>query len=193
MITALHKSLFTYGNTNLFFLQENFFVNQCSLLSNNSVLPADLPQLTNKYLDLINFSSSGIAKIISHLDPIKAHDNDMLNIRMIKPSGNSIFSDYLNEGKLLHEWIKANFVPVHKKGNKQSLKIYRPTSLLPNRSKIFERFIHNKMLTFSLRTIWSLQINQDLDLGTLVLTNYLLLPTKFVNCLMRGLKLEVFS
>ena len=78
MITALHKS-------------------------NNSVLPADLPQLTNKYLDLINFSSSDIAKIITHLDPIKAHDNDMLNIRMIKPSGNSIFNDYLNEGKLLHE------------------------------------------------------------------------------------------
>ena len=39
-------------------------------------------------------------------------------------------------------------VPVHEKGNKQSLKNYRPISLLPICSKIFERFIYNKMFTF---------------------------------------------
>ena len=42
-----------------------FFVNQCSLLSKKSVLPTDLPQLTNKCIDSINFSSSDIAKIIA--------------------------------------------------------------------------------------------------------------------------------
>ena len=42
-----------------------FFVNQCSLLSKKSVLPRDLPQLTNKCIDSINFSSSDIAKIIA--------------------------------------------------------------------------------------------------------------------------------
>ena len=55
----------------------------CSLLSNNSVLPTNLPQLTTKCLDSIHFSSSGIAKIISRLDPNKAHDHDMVSIRMI--------------------------------------------------------------------------------------------------------------
>ena len=43
-----------------------------------------------------------------------------------------------------------------------------------------------KCLPYLLRTIWFLQINQDLDLGTLLLTNYLILPTKFMNRLMRG-------
>ena len=52
-----------------------FFVNQCSFLSNNIVLPTDLPQLTNKCLDSIHFSSSAIAKIITHLDPNKAHSH----------------------------------------------------------------------------------------------------------------------
>ena len=124
----------------------------------------------------------------------------MLSIRMIKLCGNSIckplsiiFNDCLNKGKFPHEWKKANVVPVHKKGNKQSFKNYRPISLLPICSKIFERLIYNEMFTFLLRTIWSLQINQDLGLGTLVLTNYLLLPTKYVNRLMRSLKLEGFS
>ena len=52
------------------------------------------------------------------------------------------------EGKLPHEWKKANVVPVHKKGNKQSLENYRPISLLPICSKIFERLIYNEMFTF---------------------------------------------
>ena len=88
---------------------------------------------------------------------------------------------------------KNNVVPVHKKGNKQSLENYRPISSLPIYSKIFERVIYNEMFTFFTENNLSLQINQDLDLGTLVLTNYLLLPTKFINRLMRGLKLEGFS
>ena len=41
-----------------------------------------------------------------------------------------------------------NVVLVHKKGDKQRLKNYRPISLLPICSKIFERLIYNKLFTF---------------------------------------------
>ena len=134
------------GKAKLF---KHFFVNQCSLLSNNSVLPTDLPQLTNKCLDSINFSSSDIAKIIGHLDSNKAHGHDVLSIRMIKLCGNSIiFNYFLNETKFPHEWKKANVVLGHKKGNKQSLKNYRPISLLSICSKIFECLVFNEMFTF---------------------------------------------
>ena len=89
---------------------------------------------------------------------------------------------------------KANVVPVHKKGNNQSLKNYRPISLLLFAVKFLSVSFITKCLPFLLTTIRSLQINQDLGLGTLlVLTNYLLLPTKFINRLMRDLKLEGFS
>ena len=47
---------------------------------------------------------------------------------------------------------KVNVVPVHKKGNKQSLENYRPISLLPSCSKIFERLIYNEMFTFFTET-----------------------------------------
>ena len=43
---------------------------------------------------------------------------------------------------------KGNIVPVFKKGNTQNLKNYRPISLLPVCSKIFEKLISNKMLKF---------------------------------------------
>ena len=79
----------------------------------------------------------------------------MLSIRMIKFCGNSIckplsktFNDCLKEGKFPSDWKKAHVVPVHKKGDKQCLKNYRPISLLPICSKIFERLIYNELFTF---------------------------------------------
>ena len=41
-----------------------------------------------------------------------------------------------------------NVVPVHKKGDKQILKNYRPVSLLPICGKIFERLIYNNLFEY---------------------------------------------
>ena len=181
-------------------LFNHIFVNQCSLLSNNSALPTNLPQLTSKCLDSIRFSSSDIVKIISRLDPNKAHGHDMLSIRMIKLCGNSIckplsiiFKDCLSEGKFPHEWKKANVVSVHKKGNKQSLENYRPISLLPICSKIFECLISNEMFTFFTENNLISPNQSGFRSGDSCVNQLLLLPTKFINRLMRGLKLEGFS
>ena len=132
-----------------------FFANQCTLMNSSSVLPNNLAKLTNKSLDRVNFSTGDTSKIINNLDPNKAHGHDMLSIRMIKLYGNSIckplsitFNDSLKEGKLPSDWKKAHVVPVHKKGDKQCLKNYRPISLLPICSKIFERLIYNELFTF---------------------------------------------
>ena len=74
---------------------------------------------------------------------------------MMKLFGNSIrkllsiiFNDCLREGKFPSNSKKAHVVPVHKKGDKQCLKTYRPISLLPICSKIFECLIYNELFTF---------------------------------------------
>ena len=79
----------------------------------------------------------------------------MISIRMLKLCGDTvlpplelIFEPCLESGTFPSEWNKANAVPVHKKGDKQSLKNYRPISLLPFCGKIFERLIYNKMLEY---------------------------------------------
>ena len=46
------------------------------------------------------------------------------------------------------EWKKANIVPVHKRSDKQSLKDYRPISLLPIFGKIFERIIYSNIFEY---------------------------------------------
>ena len=131
-------------------------------------MPSNLAKLTNKSLDTVNFTTDDISKIISNLDPNKAHGHDMVSIRMIKLCGNSlckplaiIFNDCLKEGKFPSNWKKAHVVPVHKNGDKQCLKNYRPISLLPICSKIFERLqIANFLPTIRLFFQWLTTSNQ---------------------------------
>ena len=47
-----------------------------------------------------------------------------------------------------YEWKKGNIVPIHKKGDKQILKNYRPVLLLPICEKILERLMFNEMFKF---------------------------------------------
>ena len=59
-----------------------------------------------------------------------------------------ILRSCLNHGKFLEEWKKPNVAPVFKKGDKQCVKNYRPVSLLPICSKIFERIMYNNTYNY---------------------------------------------
>ena len=59
-----------------------------------------------------------------------------------------IFKKCLDTGIFPSEWKKGNIVPIHKKGDKQILKNYRPVSLLPICGKILERLMFNEMSKF---------------------------------------------
>ena len=79
----------------------------------------------------------------------------MRSIRMLKLSGKSIFKppnlifqSCMKQGKFPTEWIKADIVPVHKKGDKQILKHYLPVSLLLICGKIFDRLICNNVFEY---------------------------------------------
>ena len=135
-------------------LSNSFFAKQCSLIGNSTELPLNLHYTTDKRLNTSNFSNNDIEKIIQKLDPNKAHDHK-ISIRMIKVCGKSIckplqliFSECIDTGSFPLEWRKANVVPVHKKGDTQCLKNYRPVSLLPICGKIFERLIFDEMFRF---------------------------------------------
>ena len=99
----------------------SFFTKLCTLVENSSKLGTDSFKKTN-LLSTISFTKNDIAKIIKNLNPNKAHDFDMISIRMIKNCGESIlkpleliFKSCLENGKFPIEWKKANVVPVHKK------------------------------------------------------------------------------
>ena len=68
-----------------------FFSKQCSLIPNNSSLPADVNYITDKRLSTVTFSARDIGKIIQNLDSNKAHGHHNLSMRMLKICGDSIY------------------------------------------------------------------------------------------------------
>ena len=56
-----------------------------------------------------------------------------------------IFKQCVDTGIFSSEWKKGNIVPIHKKDHKQTLKSYRPVSLLRICGKILERLMFKEM------------------------------------------------
>ena len=74
---------------------------------------------------------------------------------MIKIFGESIckpleliFHSCLQPGVFPDIWKRANIIPIHNKNQKNLLKNYRPVSLLPICSKIFERILYDRIFMF---------------------------------------------
>ena len=132
-----------------------FFAKQCSIIDNSSELPSNFLKKTDKSISAITFTCDDIATLIKNLDPNKAHGHDMISICILKLCGkyiceplDLIFQSCIKQEKFPTEWKKANVVPVHKKGDKQIFKNYRPVSLLPICGNIFERLIYNSLFEY---------------------------------------------
>ena len=72
-------------------LFNSFFANQCSLITNTSVVPTNCESLTDKSLSNISFNDTDTGKMIKSLDPNKAHGHDVMSIRMLKICRDSIY------------------------------------------------------------------------------------------------------
>ena len=59
-----------------------------------------------------------------------------------------IFENCLITRLLPGQWKKANFVSIHKKGDKQLIESYKPVSLLPVCGKLFERLTFNSLFNY---------------------------------------------
>ena len=134
-----------------------FFAEQCTPLKNDSKLPSNQIFLTQSPLSFIDFSEDEILKIIRALNIYKAHGHDDISIRMIKICDKSLlkpliilFQNSTKSSYYPDAWKKSN-IPVHKKNDKQLVKIYRPVSLLPIFGKLFEKIIFNRIYNFLLQ------------------------------------------
>ena len=143
-----------------------FFAKQCTLVSNNSVLPSEFTYMMEERIQSIIFSESNVIKIIRTLDFNKVHGHDNIAITIIKLYINSvahpltlIIQNFMAAGTFPTQCKRANIFPIHKKNVKQIVSNYRPVSLLPICSKIFEKLIFSDFSNF-LRTIICLNINQ---------------------------------
>ena len=132
-------------------LFNDFFSKQCKPNVNNSTLPPFTP-LTNSFLSNITFHDCDILSLLRNIDPNKSNGPDMITGKMIGLCDDSIvlplqiiFTNILRTSTFPNSWKLANVTPVFKKNDKQLIKNYRPISLLPLISKIFEKLLFNKI------------------------------------------------
>lgn len=105
------------------------------------------------HLETIAFTTNEVLTAINGLDASKACGPDKLSSRLLKMTAiyiaeplTLIFNKSLSEGRYPNIWKRANVKPVFKgKGSPSELQNYRPISLLPCVSKIFEKLIFNKI------------------------------------------------
>ena len=132
------------------------FASQCPPVNSSSVLPP-LEYKTNGWLAAVNIKEDDIYLILKNLNPEKAHGWDNISIRMIQLCGKVIveplpilFLSFLEESVYPDDWKKSNGVTTLKKESKNLIKNYRPISLLPVFSKVFERIIFNSLFNYFL-------------------------------------------
>ena len=118
-------------------------------IDNDSQIPDSVVFNTEATFSSITCEENDILKFIRNPDISKAHSFDDISVRMVKLCDDSlvkllseIFQKCINSGVFLDSWKKSNIVPIQKKNDKQFvINNYRPVSLLPICSKIFERII----------------------------------------------------
>ena len=138
-------------------LFNNYFASQCTPIKNGSKLP-NFSYKTEKILTSFDIKDDDILSIIKNLNVDKAHGWDQISIRMIKTCDDAItialkliFKFMINEGVFPDDWKKNNVVLIHKKESKNLIKNYRPISLLPIFSKVFEKLVFNMLFNFFLQ------------------------------------------
>ena len=104
---------------------------------------SSLPNMgTYQYPDApsIDFATSGIAKLLSELDPSKSSGPDRIPPMLLKMLATEIsfqlFSASLLQGNVPSDWKRALVSPLFKKGDRKDPSNYRPVSLTCICSKV---------------------------------------------------------
>ena len=93
-VHVIHSLLFNVAFVTDFQEEANifnsFFAKQCTLVSNNSVLPSEFTYMTKECMQCITSSGTDVIKIRKVLDVNKAHGRDNISVIMIKICTNSV-------------------------------------------------------------------------------------------------------
>ncbi len=125
-------------------------------------LSANIPETDASHPIIINdenmsFAFKGVTyeevrKILCALSPSKSCGVDGLTTGLMKACGEAIipptllhvFNISISKGKFPTIWKIARVTPLFKEGKTDDANNYRPISVLPILSKVFERVIHNR-------------------------------------------------
>ena len=102
-------------------------------------------QITLNYTNPIE-----VKEIMCNMKTKKAIGHDLIPARAVKDSAEELCEPYcalfnyiLDVRKIPKQWKKGEITPVYKKNCSQSKNNYRPLTILPSLSKVFETLVHS--------------------------------------------------
>ena len=114
-----------------------------------------IPPVNNQNLNMpdINFTTNGILKLLSKLNPQKANGPDKIPIRFLKDYADdiskflkNILQNSYNTGDLPQDWLTSDVIPVFKKVKQNLASNYRPVSLTAIPCKLMEHIIYTHII-----------------------------------------------
>ena len=114
----------------------------------------------SSYLSEVSFSELDVFRALRSLDPSKAMGHDGISPKLLKNCAlalyqplHHLFSMTLSQNYLPSEWRTHLIKPVFKSGDRNSVRNYRPISLLCVVSKVLERLVYDGIVV-SLGTLF---------------------------------------
>ena len=130
-------------------------LNLASEIQPSTIEPEFYLQPTDTTFFLKTPSPSTVCKLLNQLDAKKATGLDRIPCKLLKlsssivgPSLAYIFKSCIDAEIFPNEWKIAKVTPLFKKGSKRELGNYRPISVLPLISKIFEKIIYRQLYDY---------------------------------------------
>ena len=141
-------------------LFNNYFINVADNLAKK------IPKPNTKYQDYLKnpnehsiylheTTPDEVENIIAKLDPNKAADICGISTKLVKDGGivmteiiTFLFNMSITQGKFPDALKNAKVVPIHKDDSRLEMSNYRPISLLPTLSKIFEKLMYARLISF---------------------------------------------
>lgn len=124
--------------------------------STSSAVPP--PRYNQSSLFLRPADENEVLEVFNNLNNSKARDVYDVSPSFIKSVSNCLitpltilFNNSLLEGVFPSMLKTSKVVPVFKKGEKHSINNYRPISILPSFSKVFERLMYNRLMDFLIK------------------------------------------
>lgn len=133
----------------------SFFVNACPDIRTNKNVNLKYTNTNNSSIYLYPTDENEVIRTINALKDIKAVGIDQIPTKLLKSTAviiakplTHIINLSLATG-LFPLKLKISMVkPIHKKGDKKHIGNYRPISLLPVISKVFEKIIYERLINF---------------------------------------------
>ena len=110
---------------------------------------------TKETFSFLNVTEEEVLTIVKGLDPSKATTINSIPIKIFKQhigiyikEVTQLFNNTIDSSKFPEILKRADITPVHKKGDVTLMSNYRPISLLPTLSKLFEKLLYQQINTF---------------------------------------------